>query len=307
MSASFNSSSTGKTTFTSPLPGYFGSLTETAVEAFQSATGIVSSGTPQTSGYGQVGPQTRAKIGALTVSCQSGITASQLLPRRLQQQRRARNHLHFVSYFNPTFVPVVSPSYGGGGEGGGGGPAPTCNIPASPANISSGQGTTPAWSSSYASSASLSGVGSVKYFRFARRDAEWNRDLHAECQQGPDLGNMRCVRDVAPLISTVASTTVSLRPLRGQPMNPLTRSSPMASDVLRSDHYSQLDPYHSPFGGTWRTPESTAYHFQLRLADAPGNVTDFFNETGQERCFEAPAITSVVTPIATTMVRPDER
>ena len=42
-----------------PPTGYFGPLTMAAVEAWQSANGIVSSGTPQTTGYGRVGPATR--------------------------------------------------------------------------------------------------------------------------------------------------------------------------------------------------------------------------------------------------------
>lgn len=42
--------------------GFFGSLTEKAVQRFQAKYGIVSSGTPATTGYGQVGPKTKAKI-----------------------------------------------------------------------------------------------------------------------------------------------------------------------------------------------------------------------------------------------------
>ena len=39
--------------------GYFGALTEKAVQRFQAKHGIISSGTPGTSGYGLVGPRTR--------------------------------------------------------------------------------------------------------------------------------------------------------------------------------------------------------------------------------------------------------
>ncbi|OGJ01513.1 hypothetical protein A3G98_00230 [Candidatus Nomurabacteria bacterium RIFCSPLOWO2_12_FULL_37_8] len=42
--------------------GYFGPLTEAAVKAFQVKYGIVTSGTPSTTGYGSIGPRTRAKI-----------------------------------------------------------------------------------------------------------------------------------------------------------------------------------------------------------------------------------------------------
>jgi peptidoglycan hydrolase-like protein with peptidoglycan-binding domain len=44
------------------ITGYFGPLTQAAVESFQAANGIVSSGSPSTTGYGRVGPQTMAAI-----------------------------------------------------------------------------------------------------------------------------------------------------------------------------------------------------------------------------------------------------
>ena len=50
------------------ITGYFGSLTQAAVQQFQAKQGIVSSGSPDTTGYGRVGPQTRARINALSGS-----------------------------------------------------------------------------------------------------------------------------------------------------------------------------------------------------------------------------------------------
>ena len=50
------------------ISGYFGIVTETAVKAFQKSQGIISSGTPATTGYGNVGSKTRAKIISLTTS-----------------------------------------------------------------------------------------------------------------------------------------------------------------------------------------------------------------------------------------------
>lgn len=47
------------------ITGYFGQLTKAAVQRFQNAQGIVSSGTPETTGYGRVGPRTMARINAL--------------------------------------------------------------------------------------------------------------------------------------------------------------------------------------------------------------------------------------------------
>lgn len=46
------------------VTGYYGQLTKAAVERFQSAEGIVSSGTPATTGYGRVGPQTIIALNA---------------------------------------------------------------------------------------------------------------------------------------------------------------------------------------------------------------------------------------------------
>lgn len=47
------------------VTGYFGQLTKAAVERFQTAQGIVSQGTPATTGYGRVGPITMARINSL--------------------------------------------------------------------------------------------------------------------------------------------------------------------------------------------------------------------------------------------------
>lgn len=43
--------------------GYFGPMTEQAVQQWQSSHAIISSGTPDTTGYGYVGPKTRAAMG----------------------------------------------------------------------------------------------------------------------------------------------------------------------------------------------------------------------------------------------------
>lgn len=47
------------------ITGFFGPLTEAAVQRFQTAQGIVSSGTPGTTGYGRVGPRTIAVLNGL--------------------------------------------------------------------------------------------------------------------------------------------------------------------------------------------------------------------------------------------------
>ena len=44
------------------VTGYYGSLTQAAVERYQCQNGIVCSGSPETTGYGRVGPSTMAAI-----------------------------------------------------------------------------------------------------------------------------------------------------------------------------------------------------------------------------------------------------
>lgn len=50
------------------VTGYFGPLTQAGVERFQTAQGIVTSGTPASTGYGRVGPTTMARINSLLSS-----------------------------------------------------------------------------------------------------------------------------------------------------------------------------------------------------------------------------------------------
>jgi len=47
------------------VTGYFGPLTEGATQKFQTAQGIVSNGTPATTGYGRVGPITMARLNSV--------------------------------------------------------------------------------------------------------------------------------------------------------------------------------------------------------------------------------------------------
>ena len=61
------------------VTGYFGPLTQAAVQRFQAANGIVSAGTPETTGFGRVGPQTMLKINLLT-GTDGGINVSDSAP-----------------------------------------------------------------------------------------------------------------------------------------------------------------------------------------------------------------------------------
>ena len=44
------------------VSGYYGALTQAAVQRFQRKYGIVVSGTPRTTGFGLLGPKTRARL-----------------------------------------------------------------------------------------------------------------------------------------------------------------------------------------------------------------------------------------------------
>jgi len=65
--------------FTEEPTGYFGPITEAAVRRLQAAHGLVSSGSAQTTGYGVVGPRTRALIADLCRASAStgGVPATQ--------------------------------------------------------------------------------------------------------------------------------------------------------------------------------------------------------------------------------------
>lgn len=52
--------------FSAEATGYYGAITQKAVELFQKAEGIVLNGTPETTGFGAVGPTTRSVIEKLT-------------------------------------------------------------------------------------------------------------------------------------------------------------------------------------------------------------------------------------------------
>jgi peptidoglycan hydrolase-like protein with peptidoglycan-binding domain len=146
--------------FTYPtVTGYFGPITEAAVKAFQKANNIDPIGT--------VGPQTQgaiAQLGGASSETASSVATNTSVPCT------APAGLTCIPGSN--IIQPVSPGNGYiPGFGGGGGkttsvavsaaPAPTCAISASSDNISLGQSTTLSWTSTGATSASLSGIGSV--------------------------------------------------------------------------------------------------------------------------------------------------
>ena len=58
--------------------GKFDKATETALKAWQAANGVVSSGSPRTTGYGVVGPRTRRTLRAGCPALQSGHSTTAL-------------------------------------------------------------------------------------------------------------------------------------------------------------------------------------------------------------------------------------
>ena len=59
------------------VTGYFGTMTEDAVRRWQAAHNIVTAGTPDSTGFGIVGPHTRSKIDSeMEVECEGGDTGS---------------------------------------------------------------------------------------------------------------------------------------------------------------------------------------------------------------------------------------
>jgi peptidoglycan hydrolase-like protein with peptidoglycan-binding domain len=54
------------------VTGYYGDATVRAVQRFQSKYGLISSGSPNTNGYGLAGPATRAKINEVLGGAQGG-------------------------------------------------------------------------------------------------------------------------------------------------------------------------------------------------------------------------------------------
>jgi len=70
---------------------YYGAKTISAIQAFQEASGIVSAGTPETTGYGNFGPSTRAALNTAyaelaTPTGRNGSTAESLLSESLLQR-----------------------------------------------------------------------------------------------------------------------------------------------------------------------------------------------------------------------------
>ncbi len=113
------------------VTGYFGPLTEAAIQRLQEKQGIVSEGTALTTGYGQVGPKTRAQLNSLLANgadsskvTSPGLTMTPGIQSSIATST-ATTTVISVATTTPSgtipatpAVPATPPSGGGGGGGG---------------------------------------------------------------------------------------------------------------------------------------------------------------------------------------------
>ncbi len=83
---------------------FFGPLTEKAVQRFQAKYAIVSAGTPATTGFGRVGPLTRAKLNAVCSVLFSGKPLD--TPATMQPLPEPENQPPSVTIVPPVPVPI---------------------------------------------------------------------------------------------------------------------------------------------------------------------------------------------------------
>jgi hypothetical protein len=89
--------------------GFFGPITETALQAFQAARGIVSSGTSESTGYGRVGPQTLTELNNAQSSDDAATTLNNLLEQiRVLQERLAERQGNTDVATNPALGTPVN-------------------------------------------------------------------------------------------------------------------------------------------------------------------------------------------------------
>lgn len=162
--------------YTGQVTGHYGPLTQAAVQKWQRERGIVSSGTPSTTGYGQVGPKTRAAM-----SCRSPSTTQpspqatagtlEFLKAEVARLTAILTSLLAARGLPPATQLPAQPPTRAGGTGSGGGippPAPAPVLPGSPPSFSLsaasttlaiGYDTTISWSSHGMSACALQSNG----------------------------------------------------------------------------------------------------------------------------------------------------
>ena len=147
----------GYLTIASPT-GYFGSVTEAALQAFQASQGVVSSGNPASTGYGAVGSRTRALI---NTTIDGGVyvlidASGHVWPIGAIAASSARTPVA-TAMNTTTTTTAVLPAAGLFT------PAPvTCTLSADPTSVIQGSPTTLSWTTDAAASVTIdNGVGSV--------------------------------------------------------------------------------------------------------------------------------------------------
>lgn len=140
------------------VTGYFGPVTQEAVQRFQARTGVVSSGSPQTTGYGLVGPSTRRALAQeMSGSSSVSVTSQNVSPIVTQPSTITPR---IVTPVTPTItptpttpVPTITPSSN---------PVPSVSplsqqeyvpgvqVSANPALIGRGETSQISWTSNYA-------------------------------------------------------------------------------------------------------------------------------------------------------------
>ena len=88
------------------VTGYFGPLTQKAMQRWQARNGIVSSGSPATTGYGVVGSKTRAKLQAVTFSSSTTPLTPTPLPPPSPSIIPIKLPIPTISSLQPTSGPI---------------------------------------------------------------------------------------------------------------------------------------------------------------------------------------------------------
>lgn len=133
--------------------GFFGSITEDAVKSFQSAQGIVSSGSPASTGYGVVGPRTRSAVLAV---CGNPPEKEQPKEEVVESEAETPPEEEVVESEaeEPPKEEVVEDEVDS--------TYPSCETSVSPETVTVGEKATLNWSTTNAASVTLSGMGKVE-------------------------------------------------------------------------------------------------------------------------------------------------
>lgn len=303
------------------ITGYFGIITQRAVQALQSAEGVVSSGSPNSTGYGRVGPLTRAKIATLanfnpsttpppTVSVSATSTAASTTPIIPQPYAPGNGY---------------TPGYGGGGS-----PtpppdttSPTVSITA-PVDGATIYGSLVTLSADASDSVGVSGVQfSVNGVNVGSEDTSspYSITWDSTATSSGSKSIVAVARDSAGNYAT--STAVSVTLDNAAPANSsISSGTPVATSTTVTWTTDELADSQINYGttdgyGSTTTLDSilttshsvalsgltasTTYHYRVRSTDAQGNLavsSDQTFTTAQEYFFAATRLHYPTTNVA---------